>query len=160
MACFFCIFHALSFELNCFRPEVPFNSADVTLLVLHTLSLCTADVTLLLLHTLSPDTAHSLLILQVCPFWYLTPSPRRCDSLGTSYFLLSPSTPSLCTADVTLLLLHTLSPDTAHSLLILQVCPFWYLTPSPRRCDSLGTSYFLLSPSTPSLCTADVTLWY
>ena len=98
----FCIFHAFSYELNFFRPEVPFNSADVTLLVLHTLSLCTADVTLLLLHTLSPDTVHSLPILQVCPFWYLTPSPRRCDSLGTSYFLPSPSTPSLCTADVTL----------------------------------------------------------
>ena len=28
MARFFCIFHALSFELNFFQPEVPFNVYD------------------------------------------------------------------------------------------------------------------------------------
>ena len=41
---FFCILHALSFELNVFRPEVPYKSSGKILCKMHLLKIAAKDV--------------------------------------------------------------------------------------------------------------------
>ena len=131
----------------------------------------TADVEFLILQTFfSHHTPHrpaanvAILVLYIfsshCTAFFLY---CRGDSPCTAHFLST-----YCKYDIpdTANFLHKLHPmssycrcipsDTVQFLLF----PFWYCTPSPHRCDPAGTAYSLSSHSTPSLCTADVTLQY